>query len=262
MYKIIWRIVVAVSMVIFAMTQISVQQAKSNIGSWLNFVGFNPKWAQFDNIDKIIMVFAGSVVVIPIVLFLIKVIQNKLPVSEEKIKFIGKQQKSKLQIYFDETDPSCVYDEYGDYGTNIGKIIHERTIRIRIDNLSKTNAIEGVEVKLTDIDKATLEQKGKLPVRLKLKDDTNNQYPFTIPIDDYKYLDVICAYRQDPRQPICDFGICHIEQKNYHEIPLSFHDVGTDAYKIKIEAKSNTTTCEPRYFMVGLKDSIITMWPA
>ncbi|HEC64783.1 MAG TPA: hypothetical protein ENI23_05795 [bacterium] len=165
----------------------------------------------------------------------------------------------KLRIYFDETDPSCIYDKYANYGTNIGKIIYERTIRIRIDNLSKTKAIEGVEVKLTDIDKATLEQKGKLPVRLKLKDDTNNRDPFTIPTDDYKYLDVICAYRQDPRQPICDFGICHIETI-YHETPLSFHDVGTDEYKIKIEVKSNTTTCKPKEFKIGLRDDVIIMW--
>lgn len=178
----------------------------------------------------------------------------------EMLKLI-ESSKYKLQINFDETDPAYVCDEEGNYGIKIGKRISERTIRIRVRNTSKTQVIEGVKVMLTDIDKCESRDKGKLPVRLKLKNDHSPyQRSFTIPIDDYESFDVIQALFAVDKLKMYEFRICHIEQRdNYTEVPLQFNAENT-VYTIKIEVKSNTTLCEPRWFKVGLKDCLIRMW--
>ncbi|KHE90233.1 MAG: hypothetical protein SCABRO_04034 [Candidatus Scalindua brodae] len=59
-----------------------------------------------------------------------------------------------------------------------------------------------------------------------------------------------------------DFVIRHVEKKdNYTEIPLQFNAEKID-YQIKIEVKSNTTLCDPKYFMVGCRNELIEMWEA
>lgn len=181
------------------------------------------------------------------------------------LRIFGRKQisphESNLQISFNENGNGYIEDEYVDYGKEIGRQINCRTIRIRVDNLSKSNAIEGVKVLLTDIDKCTSGEKGKLPVRLKLK---NNIPPyqglFTIPIDGKEFIDIIQAYFVVDKRKMCVFNICHIEQKNHHtDIPIQLNAEKTN-YKIKIEVNSNTTTCEPKYFTVGLRDNLIKMW--
>lgn len=180
--------------------------------------------------------------------------------DRESIKNLTELQKPKLQIYFNENENGFIEDEYADYGKNIGRQINNRTIRIRIDNLSKSNAVEGVEVLLTDIDKSESQDKGKLPVRLELKNKTSS-YPdsFIIPIDGKVFFNVISAYFVVDKRKMCVFNICHIEQRNnYTDIPIQRNAEETE-YKIKIEVKSSTTVCDPKYFMIGLRDNLIKM---
>ena len=210
-----------------------------------------------------ILISFGSLLIAFLILFLIKSVRTHSQIYNEQqniIESLKEQRVPKLQIRFNDNEHGYIYDEYADYGVNIGRQISERIFRVRVDNLSKTEAIEGVEVILTDIDKCVSGDKGKLPVHLKLRND-NPPYQnyFTIPIDGYKFFDVIQAFFDVGKRKMCDFVIRHIEKKdNYTEIPLQFNAEDID-YKIKIEVKSNTTLCEPKYFIVGVRKGLINM---
>lgn len=168
----------------------------------------------------------GSLLILFLIIFLIKSVQTHSHIYNEQqntIESLKEQQIPKLQIKFND-DNGYIYDEYGDYGVKIGRQISERIFRVRIDNLSKPQAIDGVEVMLTDIDKCTSIEKGKLPVHLKLRNDTTPyKDSFTIPISGYKFFEVIEAFFDVGNRKMCEFIICHIEQKNnYTKIPLQF----------------------------------------
>ncbi len=53
---------------ILLMAQISAQDAKSNIGSWLNLFGFNSEWIQSGNIDIIVTVLGVSILIVVIII--------------------------------------------------------------------------------------------------------------------------------------------------------------------------------------------------
>ncbi|KHE93293.1 MAG: hypothetical protein K8F52_16720 [Candidatus Scalindua rubra] len=55
-----------------------------------------------------------------------------------------------LQIKFDKNDPRYIYDEYANYGVNIGEKISERTFRICIINLSKSKIIVTIHRKYSE----------------------------------------------------------------------------------------------------------------
>ncbi len=140
--------------------------------------------------------------------------QENINSLQNIIASLEKQQKPELQITLDENENGYIYDEPRDYGQEIGLQISERIIRIRVNNLSRYQAVEGVEVMLTDIDKCKPEEKGKLPVHLKLRNDSNNRDSFTIPADGYKFFEVIHASFFPNKRKMCEFSICHIEQRN------------------------------------------------
>ncbi len=181
--------------------------------------------------------------------------------DKETIESLEERLKPKLLIRFHENENGYVYDEPGDYGTTIGHQISKRMFRIRVDNTSKSKAIEGVKVMLTNIYKCKPEEKGKLPVQLKLRNGTKNRDSVTIPIDGWEFFEVIQAFFVVEKRKMCVFEVCHIERsKNYENLP--YFNAENEDYKIKIEVKSNTTTCKPKEFKIGLRDNVIIMWEA
>lgn len=60
------------------MTQMPLQNAKSNFGSYLSPLGFNSEWIQSSSIDIIVAILALLLLVVPLIIILCKVIQNRL----------------------------------------------------------------------------------------------------------------------------------------------------------------------------------------
>jgi predicted translin family RNA/ssDNA-binding protein len=59
------------------------------------------------------------------------------------------------------------------------------------------------------------------------------------------------------------FYVQHIEKnQNYTELSLFFDIIDKEDCKIRIEAEGENITCNPKDFIVGLRDKVIKMWEA
>ncbi len=183
---------------------------------------------------------------------------------EENI-LLKEQQNPKLQIGFDlKKFPSCLDDtsniyEHPQTGEPVNVAFSQKW-RIFVYNSSPIETIKNVEVKLAEIDKCLPEQDSKLPVHLKLMHDTEPyKYLFDINPKSRRFFDVIeCFMKSTVQINRNHFVIQHIEEV----YPYLDFDIDKDPYKITIEVEGNNITCEPKDFMIGLRNDAIKMWEA
>lgn len=196
--------------------------------------------------------------------------QEALSSSEKKVRFLEEQQKPKLQIGFDlEKFSSCLDDTSNAYeDPQTGKTVvvaFSQKWRIFVYNPSITETIKNVEVKLIDISKCLLGSARNLPeVHLKFTHDNKREQRFAdIHPKSHKFVDVIECYMKSTQFNENIFHVQHIEKnENGSNLTLFYNNIDKEDCTFRIEAEGENITCKPKDFIIGLKDSIITMRPA
>ncbi len=169
---------------------------------------------------------------------------------------LKEQQSPKLLIEFDENDPPYIDDDIIQIKGN-KFCLNERLYRISIKNISNSKTIEDVSVKLTNIDECPSGYAGKLPVNLKFMHDSK-PYKYSVDVhpEDRVFVDVVIGVMDREKQKMYMYGVCSIKDKSSFRLPIN-----EKGHRITIEAKGKDTICEPKYFMIGLKNKKMIMWP-
>lgn len=177
--------------------------------------------------------------------------------DKKTITSLEERQKPKLQIEFNENDPPYIDDDIIQIKGN-KFCLNERLYRISIKNMSNSNTIEDVRVKLINIDECPSKYASKLPVNLKFMHDSK-PYKHSVDVhpDERVFVDVVVGVMDREKQEMYMYSICSIKDKVSFRLPINEKD-----HRITIEAKGKDTICEPKHFMIGLKGKKIKMWEA
>ncbi len=193
--------------------------------------------------------------------------QDIIKSKQKTINLLEEQQKPKLEIRFDENNPRYANDTCKwSKNEQTGEIIcieASHTYRISIYNSSKTT-IEDVEAKLDKINSVVHPSGHKIPmyesimpVHFKF---TNDKKPYKtsceIHPDDDKTVDIIACFMISVQVKNDHFVFQYIEDV----YPYLQFDIDKDDFEITIKVTGRNVTCEPRSFMIGLREGKLLMW--
>lgn len=238
MCKIIWTVICLFGGAIIVMFQIPVEQAKSNMETWLKLFGFSPDWAQFKNIDRIGTVLGSFMVAIPIILLILDFVQKR----KRKSQTTDISSPLKIEVEKDGNAYSYIGDIEGQ-GIKRGC---RQTLSVKIHNIGK-KAIKDVAICINEFESLSKDVQESVNLPIYLSCTNTNAESVLFSAGQEMSVNVVSYFRA--------YANCHlcIEQIGEEKKPEIFISKQT-SYKIGIKVVGRGVCSSQQNFEISMTD--------